>query len=64
MLGQSRVNPGEQMVYRQTARSGKVRQASRAKLLAAARKLFARHGYEATTMQQIVREADTSIGNA
>jgi AcrR family transcriptional regulator len=52
------------MVYRRTARSEKVREASRARLLAAARKLFGRHGYEATTMQQIVREAGTSIGNA
>jgi AcrR family transcriptional regulator len=52
------------MVYRRTARSDKVRKASRTRLLAAARKLFARQGYESTTMQQIVREADTSIGNA
>jgi AcrR family transcriptional regulator len=52
------------MVYRRTARSEKVREASRARLLAAARKLFARQGYESTTMQQIVREANTSIGNA
>ena len=52
------------MAYRRTARSEAVRDASRARLLAAARKLFARDGYEATTMQQIVREADTSIGNA
>ena len=43
------------MAYRQTARSTKVRQASRAKLLASARKLFGSQGYEATTMQQIVR---------
>jgi AcrR family transcriptional regulator len=52
------------MAYRQTARSEKVRAASRARLLAAARKLFARQGYQATTMQQVVREAETSIGNA
>ncbi len=64
MLTQSRGNPDRRMAYRQTARSAKVRQASRAKLLASARKLFASQGYEATTMQQIVREAGTSIGNA
>jgi AcrR family transcriptional regulator len=52
------------MVYRQTARSSKIRQESRARILAAARKLFAQQGYEATTMQQVVREARTSIGNA
>jgi AcrR family transcriptional regulator len=52
------------MAYRQTVRSAKVRQVSRGRLLGSARKLFARQGYEATTMQQIVREADTSIGNA
>src|SRR2546423_3565554 len=52
------------MVYRQTSRSAKVRQKSRTRILAAARKLFARRGYEETTMQQVVREAGTSIGNA
>lgn len=52
------------MVYRQTARSAKVREESRGRLLAATRKLIARQGYEATTMQQVVREARTSIGNA
>ena len=52
------------MVYRQTARSEKIRQESRKRILAAARKLFAQRGYEATTMQHIVREARTSIGNA
>ena len=52
------------MVYRQTDRSAKIRQESRARILAAARKLFAQRGYEATTMQQVVREAGTSIGNA
>lgn len=64
MLGKSRADSNKRMVYRRTVRSEKVRQASRARLLAAARKLFARDGYEATTMQQIVREAKTSIGNA
>ena len=52
------------MVYRQTPRSEKIRQESRSRILAAARKLFAQRGYEATTMQQVVREARTSIGNA
>ena len=52
------------MVYRQTDRSAKIREESRTRILAGARKLFARRGYEATTMQQIVREAGTSIGNA
>jgi AcrR family transcriptional regulator len=52
------------MVYRQTPRSEKIRKQSRTRILAAARKLFARQGYEATTMQQVVREAGTSIGNA
>jgi AcrR family transcriptional regulator len=52
------------MVYRQSPRSEKIRQESRTRILAAARKLFAQRGYEATTMQQVVREAKTSIGNA
>jgi AcrR family transcriptional regulator len=50
-------------MYRQTARSAKVRAASRAKLMAAARRLFARHGYAATTMRDIARAARSSIGN-
>jgi AcrR family transcriptional regulator len=52
------------MVYRQTPRSERVRAASRARILDAAQKLFAQHGYDATTMQHIVAEAETSIGNA
>jgi AcrR family transcriptional regulator len=52
------------MVYRQTPRSEKIRSASRARILASARKLFLKRGYEATTMQDVVREAGTSIGNA
>ena len=52
------------MVYRQTPRSEKVRGATRGAILRAARKLFSQSGYDATTMQDIVREADTSIGNA
>jgi AcrR family transcriptional regulator len=52
------------MVYRQTPRSEKIRSASRSRILASARKLFLKRGYEATTMQDVVREAGTSIGNA
>lgn len=52
------------MVYRQTTRSAKVRATARARILRAARKLFSEHGYDKTTMQDIVREAKTSIGNA
>ena len=52
------------MVYRQTARSEKVRATSRARILRAARKLFSERAYDETTMQDIVREAKTSIGNA
>ena len=52
------------MVYHRTPRSEKVRSASMARILTAARKLFVQRGYDATTMQDIVREADTSIGNA
>jgi AcrR family transcriptional regulator len=52
------------MVYRQTARSEAVRAESRERILAAARKLFLERGYDATTMQDIVAEAGTSIGNA
>ncbi len=35
----------------------------RARLIAAASRLFSEQGYEATTLQQIVNEAQTSIGN-
>jgi AcrR family transcriptional regulator len=52
------------MVYRQTPRSAKVRATARARILRAARKLFSERGYDRTTMQDIVREAKTSIGNA
>ena len=52
------------MVYRQTTRSAKVRATAKARILRAARKLFAERGYDRTTMQDIVREAKTSIGNA
>ena len=52
------------MAYHQTERSEKVRAASRDALLGAARQLFARNGYDHTTMQDIVAAAGTSIGNA
>lgn len=51
------------MVYRQTERSERVREASRSKILAAARRLFRIKGYERTTIQQIVKEAASSVGN-
>lgn len=51
------------MVYRRTARSEKIRAASRARILRSAKKLFAERGYDRTTMADIVRDAKTSIGN-
>jgi AcrR family transcriptional regulator len=51
------------MPYRITERAEQKRQQMRQSLIAAARRLFVRQGYEATTMQHIVREAGTSIGN-
>jgi len=51
------------MPYRQTERTEQRRAARRAQIVAAARKLFTLQGYEATTMQQVVTEAGTSIGN-
>src|SRR5262245_28290706 len=50
-------------MYRQTERSAKVRAAARAKLLAAARRLFAKRGYAATTMRDVATGARSSIGN-
>jgi AcrR family transcriptional regulator len=52
------------MVYRQTTRSAKVRATAKARILRAAQKLFSERAYDETTMQDIVREAKTSIGNA
>jgi AcrR family transcriptional regulator len=52
------------MVYRQTVRSETIRAASRSRILRSAKKLFAERGYDRTTMQDIVRDAKTSIGNA
>lgn len=51
------------MPYRQTTRSARVRATSRDKILRAARKLFTQRGVAATTMQDIVKAAGTSIGN-
>ena len=47
-----------------TPRSESAREAMQTRILHAAGKLFAARGYEATTMQNIVSEARTSIGNA
>lgn len=52
------------MVYRKSARSEAVRDASRDKLLKATLALLARKGYDAMTMQEVVARAGTSIGNA
>jgi len=52
------------MVYRTTERGKAVRAAAQARILRAAGKLFAGKGYDATTMQDIVKAANTSIGNA
>jgi AcrR family transcriptional regulator len=51
------------MPYRVTERAEQRRQAMRQRLIQAACILFVRQGYAATTMQQIVQEAGTSIGN-
>jgi len=51
------------MAYRTTERGQQRRDAMRGRILAAARQLFATRGYEATTMQQVVEAAGTSIGN-
>ena len=51
------------MVYRQTPRSARIRATSRRRILAAARRLFGRQGFQATTMRQIAEAAGTSIGN-
>ena len=44
------------MVYRTTERGEAARAASQAKILRAAARLFARKGYDATTMQDIVTD--------
>lgn len=51
------------MPYRVTEQGRQRRAERRATILTAARELFITQGYEATTMQQVVRAAGTSIGN-
>lgn len=51
------------MVPRKTGQGEGVRQASRSRFLDAARKLFRIQGYRGTTIQEIVREAASSVGN-
>jgi AcrR family transcriptional regulator len=52
------------MPYRLTQQGLRRRADRRGAILAAARALFETQGYHATTMQQVVRAAGTSIGNA
>src|SRR5882672_6824891 len=63
MLGSSSGDYQKQMVYRQTVRSETIRAAAKSRILRSAKKLFAERGYDRTTMQDIVRDAKTSIGN-
>jgi AcrR family transcriptional regulator len=51
------------MPYRVTEQGEKRREERRAQIVAAAQQLFAAQGYEATSMQQVVEAAGTSIGN-
>jgi AcrR family transcriptional regulator len=51
------------MAYRVTSEAQQRREARRGQIVAAAAALFATQGYNATTMQQVVRAAGTSIGN-
>jgi AcrR family transcriptional regulator len=51
------------MPYRVTERGKNRREERRSTIVAAARILFTSQGYEATSMQQVVEEAGTSIGN-
>jgi AcrR family transcriptional regulator len=52
------------MAYRQTEYTRKKTEASRSSLLLAAFRLFLVNGFHSTSMQQVVREAGSSIGNA
>ena len=52
------------MAYRKTEYTRKKTEASKSSLLLAAFKLFLTRGYHKTSMQQVVKEAGTSIGNA
>ncbi len=51
------------MPYRVTEQGEKRREERRAQIVAAAQQLFAAQGYAATSMQQVVQQAGTSIGN-
>jgi AcrR family transcriptional regulator len=51
------------MVYERSRAGEDKREASIAKLLQAAERLFSEKGFQKTTVQEIVREADSSIGN-
>lgn len=51
------------MSYRRTQKMEKRVKDRRDSIIEAAEKLFAEKGYEATTMQQVAKEAGTSIGN-
>jgi AcrR family transcriptional regulator len=51
------------MVYKRSRAGEDKRAASIAKLLLAAERLFSEKGFQKTTMQEIVREAESSIGN-
>lgn len=51
------------MPYRVTERGEKRREVRRARIVAAARLLFATQGYDAASLQQVAKEAGTSIGN-
>ena len=51
------------MPYRPTPKTEARKAAVRTHLIEAATRLFSAQGYEATTLQQIVKEAQTSIGN-
>lgn len=52
------------MAYQQTEYTRKKTEASRNSLMLAALRQFLTKGYTKTTMQEVVREAQTSIGNA
>lgn len=51
------------MPYRPTPNTEAKKEAMRQRLLASAEELFVAHGYEATSLQQIVKAAGTSVGN-
>ena len=52
------------MVYRQTEKTRNRNEQRKHDIMSAARSLFAEQGYNSTTMNHIVKRADTSIGNA